>query len=144
MAARTRPELLNTKPSSAAWPGARPELLSAKPSIDVRPEDDPKAASAALKEVRFEENELPENLEPLMTQALPTEQRLRAKEKDKADKAAGIVKVVKRRPQVVEQHFDDCGSSMQSIMFLDREPLEVFEFAEIENPEVGMTRSTNI
>ena len=54
------------------------------------------------------------------------------------------MKVVKRRPQVVEQHFDDCGSSMQSIMFLDREQLEVFEFAEIENPEVGMVRNTNI
>ena len=94
--------------------------------------------------VRFEENELPENLEPLMTQTFPTERRSRAKEKEKADKAAGIVKVVKRWSQVVEQHVDDCGSSMQSIMFLDKEPLEVCEFAELQNPEVGMVRNMNI
>ena len=98
--------------------------------MDVRPEVVPKATSVAPKQVRFEGDELPGNLEPLMTQAFPTEQRSRAKEKDKADKAAGIKKVVKRRPQVVEQHFDDCGSSMQSIIFLDKEPLEVFERAE--------------
>ena len=106
MAARTRPELLSTKISTATWPGARPELLSAKPSFDVRPEVDSEAASAAPKEVRFEENELPENLEPLMTQAFPTEQRSRAKAREKADKAVGIEKVVKRRLQV----FEDPGS----------------------------------
>ena len=33
---------------------------------------------------------------------------------------------------------------MQSIMFLDKGPLEVFECAELHNPEVGMVRNTNI
>ena len=43
-------------------------------------------------------------------QVFPTEARTREKEKEAEMRKKGIVKNVRKKPQQVEQHFDDCGS----------------------------------
>ena len=55
-------------------------------------------------------------------EAFPTEQRVRAKELDAELKAKGLKRVAKKKPQVVEQHFDDCGSNLTPTMWVDELP----------------------
>ena len=50
------------------------------------------------------------------TQAYPTDSKEREREQRKADKEKGIEHVVKKRKQVVEDHHDDCGEDLGSIV----------------------------
>ena len=43
------------------------------------------------------------------TQIFPTDQKEKQNIQRKADKEAGIIREVKKRPKVVEDHSDDCG-----------------------------------
>ncbi len=53
--------------------------------------------------------------------AFPTEQRERAKAEASRRKAAGLAKSVPRKlPKEVEQHFDDCGSDLAPLLWVDR------------------------
>ncbi len=45
----------------------------------------------------------------------PTDAKEREKNKLKAEKAAGIERVVKKRKKIVEVHWDDCGDDMTSL-----------------------------
>jgi len=45
----------------------------------------------------------------------PTDQREREKQQDLLNKAKGIEKVVQKKKQIVEQHWDDCGSDLSAI-----------------------------
>eukprot|EP00972_Heterocapsa_arctica_P091802 13539073-Heterocapsa_arctica.AAC.1 len=54
--------------------------------------------------------------------AFPTEQRIRSKKIDADLKARGEVRVIKRKVQDVEQHFDDCGGDMGPLLWLDAIP----------------------
>ncbi|CAE7258960.1 unnamed protein product [Symbiodinium natans] len=47
----------------------------------------------------------------------PTESKLMQRQKQKANKAAGIEPTVQRRHKHVEQHFDDCGEDLSSLSF---------------------------
>ena len=49
------------------------------------------------------------------THAYPTDSRERQKAKEKADKEKGIVRVVKKKKKHVEEHYDDCGESLDSL-----------------------------
>ena len=49
-------------------------------------------------------------------QAFPTEEREAAKERKKKDKEAGIERTVRKRKKIVEDHFDDCGEDLSSIV----------------------------
>ena len=48
--------------------------------------------------------------------AYPTDGRERQKKKEKADKEQGIEKVVKKKDKIVEDHHDDCGECLDSIV----------------------------
>ena len=48
--------------------------------------------------------------------ALPTDSRERQKIKEKADKEAGIEKVKKKKTKFIEDHHDDCGNDVSSIV----------------------------
>ena len=54
-------------------------------------------------------------LDHVLQHAFPTDSRERQKAKEKADKEAGIERVVKKKFKVVEDHFDDCGEDLNSI-----------------------------
>ena len=64
--------------------------------------------------VRFVDEEL--DGEARVEALFPTQQRLR----DKQRKKDGFQS--KRKPQQVEQHFDDCGEDFTPLMYLDRTP----------------------
>ena len=49
------------------------------------------------------------------TKCYPTDAKEREKNKLKAEKAAGIERVVKKRKKIVEDHWDDCGDDMTSL-----------------------------
>jgi len=49
----------------------------------------------------------------------PTDQREREKQQEALNKAKGIEKVVQKRKQIVEQHWDDCGSDLSAIGCID-------------------------
>ena len=52
----------------------------------------------------------------------PTDSKEREKQKDAKNKEKGIEKVVKRKPKIIERHYDDCGDDLS---FLDTpEPQE--------------------
>ena len=56
-------------------------------------------------------------LDVLHVDAYPTDQRLKYQQTFKEDKLAG--KAPKRKPQVVEQHFDDCVQTLvQSLLLM--------------------------
>ena len=85
--------------------------------------------------VRFrepdEENYDDRKIEPLHAvdvTAFPTEQRLRAKAQEAALKAGGKAKTVRKKPQIVEQHFDDCGSCMDPLLYVDALPFEAVDY----------------
>ena len=61
----------------------------------------------------------------LYVDAYPIEQRVKYAAKLKADKLVG--KAPTRKPQTVEQHFDDCGSDFGPISFVDDALGDVFE-----------------
>ena len=48
--------------------------------------------------------------------AYPTDGRERQKKKEKTDKEQGIEKVVKKKDKIVEDHYDDCGDCLDSIV----------------------------
>ena len=49
-------------------------------------------------------------------EAYPTEERLRQMERHKARKEAGLEKHAYKKEKKVEQHFDDCGDDLKSII----------------------------
>ena len=125
--------------------GIRPELLNGDAKMTATADD------KDIKQVRFrlpdEENLRETQLSALLAlpetpssgpeleapdppttaiEAFPTEQRARAKELDAELKAKGFKKVVKKTPQVVEQRFDDCGSNLTPIMWIDERPGYVY------------------
>ena len=51
-----------------------------------------------------------------MSSAFPIEERLRKMERHKKRKNVGLDKFATKREQVVEQHFDDCGEDLSSIV----------------------------
>ena len=51
-----------------------------------------------------------------MSNAFSTEERLRQMERRKKRKEAGLDKFATKREKVVEQHFDDCGEDLSSIV----------------------------
>ena len=55
--------------------------------------------------------------------AYPTDSKAREKEIRKAEKEAGIVRTVKKRPKQVEEHYDDCGDDLSSLTGADEEAL---------------------
>ena len=65
-------------------------------------------------------------LEALHVDAYPTDQRLRYQEKLKKDKLEGRA-APKKKPQIVEQHFDDCGADFGPISCFEIELHEPFE-----------------
>jgi hypothetical protein len=76
-----------------------------------------KAKSSRRRKVRFQSDDLtdqPDNPEARVTAlcaSYPTDQRKREKER----KVAGVE--VKRKPQQVEQHFDDCGEDFTPLLY---------------------------
>ena len=44
---------------------------------------------------------------------LPTDSKEREKKRDAEDKSRGVEKIVKRKPRVIERHYDDCGDSLR-------------------------------
>ena len=72
-----------------------------------------------------------QGLEALHVDAYPTDQRLRYQEKLKKDKLEGRA-APKKKPQVVEQHFDDCGSDFGPISYFDIELRNTFEDDMVE------------
>ena len=57
----------------------------------------------------------------------PTQQRKHPKEADKRANEAGIVK--NKKNHYVEPHFDDCGSDMGPLLYLDALSFDPDEFA---------------
>ena len=72
--------------------------------------------------------------------AFPTEERLRQMERHKKRKEAGLEKFATKRTKVVEQHFDDCGEDLSSIVDVKQllyhdELLDAFSDTETEPDE---------
>jgi len=79
-------------------------------------------------------SELTAQLREYLDEAFPTVAAIQAKEKRKADKAAG--KDVQKKQQTVEQHYDDCGDDLTAIDEPGEEtPADDFFTAEAENDE---------
>ena len=80
-------------------------------------------------------NHLDEEANEVLDKALPTVAALSAKEKRKADEAAG--REAQKRPQVVEKHYDDCGDDLSAIDLPGEElPSDDFFTALTEDEEV--------
>ena len=45
----------------------------------------------------------------------PTDSKEREKQKDAENKEKGIEKVAKRKPKVIERHYDDCGDDLRGL-----------------------------
>ena len=56
----------------------------------------------------------------LMTQGFPTDSKEREKQKDAENKERGIEKVVKRKPKIIEKHYDDCGYDLRGLCGFQR------------------------
>ena len=52
---------------------------------------------------------------PCTNQNFPTTAKEREKKKDVEDKSKGIEKVVKKKPEIIERHHDDCGESLKGL-----------------------------
>ena len=80
-------------------------------------------------------NHLGKEANEVLDKAFPTVAALRAKEKRKADKAAG--REAQKRPQIVEEHYDDCGDDLSAIDLPGEElPSDDFFTAQVEDEEV--------
>ena len=73
-----------------------------------------------------------QGLDALHVDAYPTDQRLKHQQKIKEDKLAG--NAPKRKPQIVEQLFDDCGSDFGPISFVDAELADEFACLDLYMP----------
>ena len=51
--------------------------------------------------------------------AYPTDAKEREKARRKAEKEAGVEKVVQKRKKIMEDHFDDCGEDLSSLHLED-------------------------
>ena len=79
-------------------------------------------------------SEISTRLQEYLDEAFPTVAAIRAKEKRKADKAAG--KEVQKKLQTVEQHHDDCGDDLTAIDEPGEEtPADDFFTADAEGDE---------
>lgn len=112
-----------TKPSTPTTPRATASTqTNSDVDEDVGNDDDRITTTKTAKHVRFqlpdEEPPARGRLEALAT-AFPTGQRNQEKARRAARKEAGEEHVVRKRPQEVEQHFDDCGEDMTQLAYLD-------------------------
>ena len=108
--------------------GIRPEIHQQPLHQDKTPKG---------KKVSFEDEEPDHRSEaqvvalPTELIALPTEQRIAQKRKEKADKEAGVER--KKQKQPLEQHFDDCGSDLSGMHGVTTAAEEVWSFADWEH-----------
>ena len=54
------------------------------------------------------------------TQSFPTDSEEREKQKDAENKERGTEKVVRRKPQIIEKHYDDCGDDLRGLCGFQR------------------------
>ena len=51
----------------------------------------------------------------MVERSCPTAAKENEKQRDAADKSRGVTRVVKKKPKVIERHFDDCGENLKGL-----------------------------
>ena len=95
-------------PDQGAIPGTG--ITPTHPSREGSPRKPTEGVAAPpLRPTRAQEQQ------PTIEKSLPTSSKEREKQNDAENKERGIEKVVKKKPKLIEKHYDDCGDDLRGL-----------------------------